>query len=324
MIRAVIIGTSGHFAYATQAIKRGTSGEIIAIAPGPDGDLNCETVSMLSAPVYDDYKLMLDETQAHIAIINPQFHNISICIIEALKRNISVFCEKPMAISHQGLCDVFKEASKSTARICAMMGMRYEAPFVALKKLIDSGVIGNIRLFHAQKSYRLKQREIFFKDRKTYGGTIPWVGSHPIDMIYWLSGRKKYLQVSAFHSKSSNNNHGDLEATAAMLFEMEDEMIATVNIDYLRPDDASTHGDDRIRIMGDKGCAEVSGGKLFLNDCEIELGKDQNIFADFVAELMGGSRCDITNEDSLYITHICLLARDAADGRSSIKIKDER
>ncbi len=324
MVKAVIIGTSGHFAYATQAIKRGAPCEIVAIAPGHDGELKRETVSVLGVPVYDDYKKMLNETQAHIAIINPQFHNISICIIEALKQNISVFCEKPIALSHQELSDVQAEASKSTARICAMMGMRYEAPFVALKKLIDSGAIGNVRLLHAQKSYRLKQRENFFKNRKTYGGTIPWVGSHPIDMIYWLSGRKKYMQVSAFHSILSNNNHGDLEATAAMLFEMEDEMIATVNIDYLRPDDASTHGDDRIRIMGDKGCAEVSGGKLFLNDSEIELGKNGDIFAGFVAELMGGPPCDITNEDSIYITHVCLLARDAADGQISIRMKDER
>ena len=39
--------------------------------------------------------------------------------------------------------------------------------------------------------------------------------------------------------------------------ELEDDVIASVNIDFLRPSEASTHSDDRIRIAGTDGVIEV-------------------------------------------------------------------
>ena len=52
------------------------------------------------------------------------------------------------------------------------------------------GTVGQIRLMNAQKSYKLGRRNEFYKIRSTYGGTIPWVGSHAIDWLYWFSGEK--------------------------------------------------------------------------------------------------------------------------------------
>jgi predicted dehydrogenase len=54
---------------------------------------------------------------------------------------------------------------------------------------IKQGSIGKVRLMNSQKSYKLGSRSEFYKHRQTYGGTIPWVGSHAIDWMYWLSGR---------------------------------------------------------------------------------------------------------------------------------------
>ena len=320
MIKTVIVGTSGHYKDALAAIKNGINAKIYAVAKSPDGSLDNEGIRQLNIPVYDDYRQMYDEIKPDIAIINPQFNYTSECIEEALTRDISVFCEKPMSITWDGLYAIKNVATKSKSRICAMMGMRGESPFRKLKKIITDGILGNIRIIHAQKSYQLGNRPRFYHNRETYGGTIPWVGSHPIDMIYWLSGRKKYKSVAALHSKISNSNHGDLEATAAILFEMEDEIITTINIDYLRPGDSLSHGDDRIRVMGDKGWAEILDGKLFLNNEQIMLGDNGNIFSDLCCEISGGTKCSISNEDSLYITEICLRARDSADKHTKIEI----
>lgn len=204
-----------------------------------------------------------------------------------------------------------------------MMGMRHESPFRMMKKIIDDGVLGDIQLIHGQKSYKMGSRPTFFHTRETYGGTIPWVGSHPLDMIYWLSGSKRYLCVSASHSTRGNNDHHQLESSAAMLLQMEDEIIATINIDYLRPSQSKTHGDDRLRIIGTDGWAEIVDGMVYLNGTLVE---DQlpngNIFTDLCLELLGTGQCSITNQDSLYITKICLVARDAADNNTRIEVED--
>ncbi|MCK5128324.1 MAG: Gfo/Idh/MocA family oxidoreductase [Clostridiales bacterium] len=320
MIRTVLIGTEGHFEFAINAIRNGTQAKIVAISSGSDDKMRNEVVKVLNVPVYDDYIQMLDEAHPDLVIINPKFQYISECAVASIKRNMAIFCEKPLSITQNGLNDIKKATKNSKSRICAMMGMRSEAPFLKLHEIIQSGDLGDLRLFHAQKSYKLGERPEYYRDRATYGGTIPWVGSHPIDMIYWLSGRKKYTSITAKHSKISNHNHGDLEATAAMLFEMEDEIIATVNIDYLRPSDSITHGDDHIRVMGDKCWAEIVDGKLFCNNEQIVLGDDGNIFDDLCRELQGKATCSITNEDSIYITDVCLKARESADKQMKMQL----
>lgn len=324
MLKAVMIGSSGHYHYALSVIKNGVDCEIIAMAPGPDGEFSEKVKNEIDAEYFTDYKKMLYKCKPDIAIINPHFCHISECAAQAIKRGINIFCEKPLSTDWSGLRKIEEALEESNARICAMMGMRYDAPFAQLKKVIEGGTLGKIRLIHAQKSYKLGTRPDFYKKRDTYGGTILWVGSHPIDMIYWLTGRKLFKSVSARHSSLGNQNHGQLEAYATMMLEMEGEIMATCNIDYLRPADSDTHGDDRIRIMGDKNWAEIVGGKLFVGGKQVDI-KDAggDIFASFCDELKGEGECSVTTKDSIYITKACLAARDAADSCKIINIGEQ-
>ncbi len=319
-LKAVVIGASGHFRFATDAIAHGADCEITAAAPGPEGDCDIVNHIGLNVPAYDDYLEMLEAEKPDVAIINPQFDRISECAIEAIERGINVFCEKPLALSWTNIKAIEEALEGRKVRVCAMMGMRFEPTFAALNRLIKNDELGKIRLIHAQKSYKLGSRKEFYHNRKTYGGTIPWVGSHAIDMIYWLMGRKKYKSVSALHSVAGNNNHGELESFAAMLFEMQDEVFCTVNIDYLRPQASTTHGDDRIRIVGERNWAEIINNKLYLGEKEQRLIEEKNIFYHFCEELKGEGLCEVSNQDSIYVTKICLFARDAADTCRRIKI----
>jgi predicted dehydrogenase len=321
MLKVVLIGSSGHYGYALEGIRAGAACAIAAAAPGPGGGLDV-AAKQAAGEIYSDYKSMLDKEKPDIAVINPHFFHISECAAEALSRGINIFCEKPLAVTWEGLDQVEKAAKKSGARLCAMMGMRTEAAFAGMHKAISEGATGNIRLIHAQKSYKLGSRPDFYKTRRTYGGTLPWVGSHPIDMIYWLTGRKKYIKVFAGHSAKANRGHGELEATAAMMLEMEDEILATVNIDYLRPASSDTHGDDRICVMGDAGWCEIVGGRLYVNGMEQQAPERGNIFKDLCMELAGEGLCSITNKDSIYVTKICLAARDSADNGKIVDIRE--
>lgn len=323
MLKAVLIGSSGHYKYALDGIEAGAPCIIAAAAPGPDGKLSA-AAKQAAGKVYSDYKSMLDKQKPDIAIINPHFNNISECAAESLSRGINIFCEKPLSITSKGLEKVERAAEKSGARVCAMMGMRAEPAFLGMEKIIAEGNIGGVRLFHAQKSYKLGSRPDFYRKRQSYGGTIPWVGSHPIDMIYWLSGRKKFAKVFARHSAFANSGHRELEATAAMMLEIQGEIFATASIDYLRPAASKTHGDDRIRAVGDNGWCETISGKLYLNGKEQELPEEGSIFKDLCLELAGEGMCSITNEDSIYVAKICLAVRDSADSGRIIETEEQK
>ena len=76
MLKAVLIGPSGHYHYALRAIKNGEPCKIIAIAPGPDGKIDMVKINKTDAKYFDDYIEMLDTLKPDIAIINPNFSHI--------------------------------------------------------------------------------------------------------------------------------------------------------------------------------------------------------------------------------------------------------
>lgn len=329
-MKICIIGSSGHYQYALRGIKEDEEAKIIGISPGCEGE-NLEKLYThvkqigFSPEVYSDPITMLDYIKPDIVVINTFFFKNSEIAIEAMKRGIHVYIEKPVALSVEELEKLKDILQQTKVKFSAMLGLRYTSHFWTAYKLIKENKIGEIRLLHAQKSYKLGIRPDFYKQRKTYGGTIPWVGIHAIDWIYWLSG-KKFKSVFAQHSKLYNNGHGELETTAFCSFTMESEVLATVNIDYLRPSIAPTHDDDRIRIVGTKGVLEVVNGKVYLlNDetkeiTEVLLENPPIVFLDFINEIRGKDRCLVSAEDSFYTTYISLLARKSADENKLISL----
>ncbi len=207
-----------------------------------------------------------------------------------------------------------------------MMGTRYQPSFYTAWQSVKNVEIGEIRLINAQKSYKLGSRPEYYYKRDTYGGTIPWVGSHAIDWIHWFTG-KKFKSVYASHSIKYNQGHGarERESTALCHFTLNDDVYASVTIDYLRPQSAKTHGDDRIRIVGAKGVLEVRYDEAtFINNEtrgreKLDANCDKQIFQDFVEHVKGNSNALIQAADTFNVTEACLLARQSAD-ENRIKI----
>ncbi|PTW00931.1 putative dehydrogenase [Halanaerobium saccharolyticum] len=327
-MKIVLIGSTGHTKYVVNGLKDNYEDEIVAIAPGSEGESVEDLYQKLKLDYdlkkYDDYIKMLDELKPDVAAVACHFGDHARAAVEVLKRNIDLFVEKPIATTLAELAEVKSAYEKSDSKLAAMFGIRYKPWFLTAYKYIKEGAIGEVRLMNAQKSYRLGQREDFYKKRETYGGTIPWVGSHAIDWMQWLSG-KDFKSVYASHSTIANQNHGELEVSALCHFDFEDQAAGSVNIDYLRPQNATSHDDDRIRIAGDKGVIEVLKEKVYLINDEIEgnrelpLVKKKEIFADFLDWVKGNGDCMITAEESFRVTEAALQARRSADQKKLIQ-----
>ena len=223
--------------------------------------------------------------------------------IIALRKNINVICEKPAAITLEQLNNVKKAAKNSKARLFGMFTQRYQDCFFTVKKLLEQNAVGEIRLINAQKSYKMGTRPAFYSRRETFGGLIPWVGIHMIDLIVWYLG-KKVKNINAFHSRKRNGANGEMEVSAAVNMLLDDEVIGIVNIDYLRPESSATHGDDRIRVAGASGIIEVINERVFLNGTEQPLERSPSMLESFLA-----GDCN----DGIYAAQVALTAQNSAD-----------
>ena len=261
---------------------------------------------------------MLDAVGPDLVSIAGPFARHAEISVEAFRRGIHVFCEKPVALTLEQLDEVAEAREAAGVHFAAMMGLRYDHAFHTAWRKVREGAVGEVRLVNAQKSYRLGRRAPFYHDRETYGGTIPWVGSHAFDWIRWYTG-KAFRSVYATHSAARNRDHGELEVSALCHFTLEDDIYASVSIDYLRPDAAPSHGDDRVRIAGTDGVLDVRDGEVILTraggDGEERLPAacDRQLFPDFVAAAAGRSQALLGPEDAIEMTRACLLARQSAD-----------
>ena len=320
-MKAVIIGSSGHYGYALPSITaRGITVPGIAVTEGEDiGRLKSALAGRGIETAEYPADEIFDATAPDVAVINTIFSRSCDYACAALERGISVFLEKPAATEFAGLdrlISAWKRAKDEYPgiRLGGMFGIRYEAPFVTAERLVREGRIGRIILANGQKSYKMGTRPPFYSDRALYGGLIPWVSIHAIDWISHLTG-SRVADVSALHSRAANRGNGTMESAAVMRFSLEDGAIATVTTDMLRPDNSPTHGDDRLRLMGDGGWLEVTGGKVFLNGNEVPLDPPRDIFADLLdgTDEEAETNRRLSARNLFESTRAALCARESAD-----------
>ncbi len=314
----------GHDKHVWDGLAQLPHVRVVGIASGaPEDDVTpwlrrCDALGF-TPEVFSDYRQMLDQLLPDVVSVCGPFELHAEMSAEALRRGIHVFCEKPVALTLEQLAMVKTAyAASSGLHLATIMNLRYDPAFYTAWRAVRDGAIGTVRLINTQKSYRLGRRDAYYHDRVTYGGTIPWVGVHAFDWIYWYSAQA-FTSVYATHSTQYNQGNGDLEMSALCHFMLTHEVFASASLDYLRPATAPTHGDDRVRVMGTDGAIEVRDGKVYLINTETEgeailpVACEKQIFQDFVEHVEGKTTALLTADDVFAVTEACLLARQSAD-----------
>ena len=314
-----IIGCSGHWSFVIQALALRSGLTLAAVAPGsPAEDMSGVLAAAEKAgahpAAYGDWRAMLEHERLDIVAVNPWFCDAADISIACLRRGLHVFSEKPLATTLDKLDELTRAWRDADRALAGMFNLRYCAWFLTLRQAIDDGLIGEVRQLHGQKSYKLGRRSELYFRRETYGGIIPWVAIHALDWVLQLGGRCEW--VAAAQDSHMNRGHGELEMTSALLARMENGVIGTVTADFLRPDGAPRHDDDRLRVTGTRGMLEALNGRVFLENeeprRELPLLAGQNCFLTML-DAIDTPEAEPLALSALEVTRIALLARQAGD-----------
>jgi len=329
-MKIVVIGGSGHISYALQGIKKNPdSQQLCAFSSGLPGDMTSETAKMLNdefkAKHFADWRDMLDEVKPDVAVIATRFDMNAVISLECLKHGINCFTEKTIAHSMELLDELEQAANDNNAQIIGMHGMRYSPDFFAAYEAFQEGAIGKAVMLYGRKSYHFNSsRPDFYRKRETYGGTILWVAVHAIDWFSWFSG--DISEIYATQTVKGNKGYDECEAAAAISMHFANDAVGTISADFLRPKNAGSHGDDQVRIAGEKGIIEVRHGKAILTDNEnqpreLQLKAEGDFFGDFCRSLQGKGHCRLTMADTFQVSRAGLYARESADKHKLITIR---
>lgn len=153
--------------------------------------------------VYADWREMIEKERPDV---------VSVCLPNALHYEITmgaldagahVICEKPLATTVQEAHEMFDKAREQGKLLMAAQLFRHEAAPRALKRIVDSGALGEI--YHAE-SNAMRRLGIptwgkFHQKSASVGGALFDIGVHMLDQTLWLMGNPRATSVSAVISK---------------------------------------------------------------------------------------------------------------------------
>ena len=314
-IKVGMIGTTGHTATILDGFNETGNVKLVAYS-------NTENANMTlpeGVRIYKVYEEMLDKEDLDVVgVCMPYYLNATVSIAVA-EKNIHIISEKPVATTMADLTKLLNAVTSHKVRLTTLLSMRLDPHYQAIHSVVADGKIGEPVLATAQKSYRFgESRPEFYKKLETYGGTIPWIGIHTIDYIHYTT-QLNYKKVAAFQGNKDHPDYPGCQDYAGVLLEMSNGGTAMINLDYLRPETAPTHGDDRLRIAGTEGIVEIkdSGKRVELisssnGSYDIELPESKSFFADFIAELRGQGKHVLSPEEPFEMTRVSLLAHQSS------------
>jgi predicted dehydrogenase len=278
------------------------------------------------ARLYRDWRELLNrESLDMVGVCGANGERAEI-VLECAKRKIHIVAEKPLAITVADLDRIRQAVAQSGVHLTMLISMRFEARYRAIQQIVEAGEIGEVAQIAAQKSYKLGERAEWMRNRATYGGTIPFIAVHMVDLMRFTSGRELVEAVS-FEGRVGHPELRDMENTTATIFRLDNRGTAALHMDYLRPDTAPSWGDDRLRLAGTRGVVEyqaATGVTLITGERaprEIRnLPPDGSLFLDFLESVYHGVPAGLSLTDIYRVNEIVLAARDSADRHQIARI----
>jgi predicted dehydrogenase len=323
-IRFGLIGQDGHQSIILDSLPRHPEIRWVATATSRPGDdityIKKHPAAHAQMQIYENYDEMLEKADLDLVVICLPYAWNAPAAIKAGKLGIHVISDKPAATTLSDLDELESVFLSGRPRYSSLLNMRALPNFLAARQAVKEGKIGEPILISSQKSYKFgKERPWFYKDRKIYGGTIPWIGIHAIDFMRWVSGQE-YSAVAAVHGNKAHPDYPGCQDYASVLFRLKNGGTAISHQDYLRPASAPTHGDDRLRVAGTDGVLEVleNEGKVTLfsgngQTGALALPPPIDLLDDFLSSLQGKKEPLIPTSEIFSITRVCLKAQEAAD-----------
>lgn len=225
---------------------------------------------------FTNFRDMLDSGYIDAAIITSPHPYHPLMVMECLKRNIAVMCEKPAATTAKSVHEMIAASKKSKALFGMMFNQRTLPIYQTMKKMISEGKLGKLQRinwtitmwYRPDQYYKAAPRRATWRGEG--GGLIINQACHQIDLLQWIMG------------EMPTSVHGFIENGKWHQIETDDEFTL-----FLKFKNGATGvfisttgeypGINRLEISGTKGRLTAEGGKLIFHELEMDTEKYSRI-----------------------------------------------
>ncbi len=184
-LRVGIIG-AGRMAYwHLKGLKKISEVDVVGIAGRTPHNVEKLKFKFQIPSGYTDYRKLLSELKPDAVVITTPTSTHCAIAIDCLSAGAHVLCEKPLAMTLVE-ADRMVEAEQVHRRILMPgFSQRYFKEFIEMKKIIDRGDLGRIRVAWFRRGIGLPSQK-WYSDREISPGVNFELAIHAIDWLRWI------------------------------------------------------------------------------------------------------------------------------------------
>ncbi len=246
--------------------------EIVAVADTSKMTLDLLKKYVQGLQVFKDYKELIDKScpDAIIVCTPPNLH-FEVCSY-AFEKNINVIAKIPFT------ADVNEDKElkqKFEAKgLVNQVGYvnRFNDVFIAVKKYVDKGLIGDIIRFKSEMFSctvsKKEETESWRSFRENGGGAVYEIAAHAIDLVDYIIGPPDQIVGTSMNQILSKH----VEDIVSSTFIYKNGCSGTLYVNWC--DTSYRKPANKLELFGTKGkiMADQHGIKVFLNDDDAETG----------------------------------------------------
>ncbi|WP_102216836.1 ROK family protein [Gleimia hominis] len=190
-LRVAVIGAGARSSFALEVERAELNAQIVLVCdPHPLAKQRVRQQLGRDIPVVKTIAEVVDADIDCAFVLTPDFTHaeVSIALLEA---GVAVYLEKPMAISVEDATRILDVAYRTGTRLYVGHNMRHMAVVRAMRDVVTSGVIGDIKAIWC-RHFVGNGGDYYFKDwhadRSKSNSLLLQKGAHDIDVMHWLGG----------------------------------------------------------------------------------------------------------------------------------------
>jgi glucose-fructose oxidoreductase len=195
---------------------------------------------------YENYEKCLREADVdavYIALPNSLHHDY---VVRAARMGIHVLCEKPLGVTSEECREMIEAAREAEVKLMTAYRLHFDPANLSAIETIQSGKIGEPRLFHSVFAFRLSDPENIRLQSEEGVGPLHDIGVYCLNAARYLF-RSEPIETSAMLVHGADPKFTEVPESMSVLLKFPDERLASFLISF------NTEAAASYEVLGTKG-----------------------------------------------------------------------
>jgi predicted dehydrogenase len=295
---------------------------------------------LYQARLFDSYGALLSEKPDAVLICSENANHLPL-VQMAAAAGVHILCEKPLGTTLEDARTIVDICRNAGVLLMTAFPVRFSAPVQEVKKLLDSGGLGNIYgcnstnqgalpEFHQSENLPFLKRDWFVDKHLAGGGAIADHVVHLTDLLRWYLA-SEVVEVYAATNQIMHTGKVGVETGALVMLTFANGTFASIDCSWSKPAYYPTWGGLKLELVGEKGLATVDAFKQVSTFYSHRVGRplwsywgsdsNQAMIGEFIAAVRDHRTPAITGEDGLRAVEVVVAAYQSAETGQPVAIE---